>query len=70
MNTIKSDEASNYRCCTIDRACIGEACMAWKKEFVLTPIDTTVPLKHRRKTDPSNIQYIETGLGYCGMVNK
>lgn len=57
---IDSDTAKHFDCCTVDRKCTGDKCMAWVSEpRTLPPCDQT-----------SAVPTIQPSIssGYCGML--
>jgi len=50
------DEARKRHCCTQDRRCVADNCMAWQEEY-------TTPAQPHIKREL-------TGKGYCGHVGK
>jgi len=53
---IDSDTASHFDCCSVDRKCTGDKCMAWVSQPVEADKSDTVDLK------PA------VSRGYCGML--
>ena len=56
----KPEDAGNYMCCSIDRPCAGDKCMAWRTEYKEVPNE----MKHRFPRPP---EVKPTGRGYCGL---
>lgn len=57
----KPKEAKNYKCCTEDKQCIGDECMAWR--FVYAEI-------YPNSNFPRPPDTYRTEIGYCGLAYK
>jgi hypothetical protein len=69
MRIITSDNAHSMMCCTADRTCKGDRCMAWVDRVDTSWRDLHTPNSHstqvRTHPDPKL-----SGKGYCGMVSE
>lgn len=65
IKTIPTEEANRYKCCNMDKMCVGNDCMAWVEGEV--KVDEK-PREGYLKS-PVGI-YTKSGKGYCGLVKK
>lgn len=67
MTVCKSEEAGNYKCCTMDKPCDGNNCMAWVRKL---KDDPNAPVQRGFRNLPMPPIQIDSGFGYCGLVAK
>ena len=67
----KPEDAKNFTCCTCDRPCAGDKCMAW---CVVEVFDHNSPANQPQQGGFPQIpvvqKLIQTGHGYCGLLYK
>ena len=72
MLRCKSEEAGQYKCCTMDKQCEGDECMAWRDAYIPDPQGFKEGYRHGgggaggMSSPPPPMR--KSGLGYCGLV--
>jgi len=57
---VKNVDASQYKCCMMDKPCDGELCMAWRTQFDWVFNETGVVVDVNKLDD----------FGFCGLANR
>ena len=63
----KPEDAKNFKCCMMEKACEGDKCMAWRTHYEEDPF---APQRFGFRNYPLPRPYVESDKGYCGMTDR